>query len=593
MNTEELAVAEAQKQLSWSERLVPGLVTQDKVINTDGPIQIYESERRDKSSHIGNVQAQVKGEAWNKDFPDTITHSATLVDLSGYLKEGGLILIKALVHRKTRTIELYYMALTPFKILDFIKKAGARKSTTLRLAKLPQDPDALVGIVLYTHAAQREDPNNHGKPLNLREGYSLEIVTSRDISFDSPITLDRARGDLDFTVFRTDESGVRAPVDAAFEIIPPDYIEHLLDLKVGSRSVTYETVTGKHLDANTVRANLSDGLYFVGKRSDDRLDVSVTINTEGTVGQFAKDGQFYTECLDEKAIWLNGKRMAFDAAHDVSDMREQHSAVTRYIPLLDRLHVDASLIRTDDLTEHVLRELETTRRGILESEEIEPASLSSGRFSIDIGAQRIEVLLELSEASNKWIFHDPYSPDFARQYYYIEGEDGEEKTVRLVTPYDVLEVDDIKRTLNLNVANAVASYAKLPKASQAAGLSNEFVLKLLLAADQSESRREEFLTGAGVILEWIGAQSDGADPVHKVNTMQLKARRAPLSDADMRDLRKLRREADQNEDSTSREIAFCCSVLLGDVDDARDRKDEMPQEQASAIDKWPICALLR
>lgn len=592
-NTEELSVTAAQEAFAWCERLVPNLATQDKVINQDGEIQIYQSGSRHKSTHLGNTKAQVKGVRWPKPFPETSTHSAKVLDLHGYLNEGGLILIQGLVNQKSRTVELYYIVLNPFKILDFIKRAGDNKTTTLRLAKLPTDSDALTSIVLYSHAAQREDPSNYGKSFRVHEGHTLQIVTSTHLPYNLPVTLDRSRGEIDFSIFSVDSDGIRTPIDGAFDLLPHDYVEHPVELNIGSASTVYDQITGKRLSDGTLRLTLSSGLHMLLSRPNEVVNVSITVNTEGSVADFAKDSKFYTECLTDSAVWINDKRMDFEAGHADSAIHEQCAAVADVVALFDQLGVDGTKVRMSDLSESVVRELNTFRRAIIDSEELKPRAPGSGRYAIEIGADRIEILLELSETTKRWTAHNPYGPDFARLYYHIEGEGTESRTVRPVTPYDILTVDDIVRTLNLNLANAVESYSRLPKSSRAGDLANQFVLNLLLASDASPIRRYEFLDAAQELLNWMEAENPSDDPIRFVNAMQTISRKGALDEGQLKELRRLRREMDRKPDSVSTEIAFCCSVLLLDLEDACDRLEEMDVEQSERIREWPICALMK
>lgn len=590
MNTEQLTVAEALKHFSWSERLVPDFKTEDKVINTDGPIQIYKSHKRGKDHHIGHAQVQIKGVARQRKHGfDTISHSAKVVDLKGYLKEGGLILIKGLVDRKARDVTLFYIILTPFKILDFLKQAGANASTTLLLRRLPNNTKELESIALFSHAAQREDPNNYGKSINMRDGYSLQIVAPTDIAFNGRQVFDRSRGALDFSVLQIDENGLRTPIDAVFEIVSSDYFDHDLGWTVTSGNARYENVTGRRLNESTMRATLSAGLFCTFVRDDSDLNVSVTISNDGSVAEFLKDGRFYLGCLENKSMTINSQSLSFDIAHDASEIREIHDMIRGYQPLFEALSVDMSLIPVTDLTEQVQRELYAAHRGLLESEEIEPTALTSGRYSLDIGEKRIELLFELSESTSKWIIHNPYSPDFSRQYYYLD--DGGERAVHFITPYDVLTVDDIERTLNLNLQNVVASYAGLSDSDRATGYASDFALKLFTASDRSNERREEFLSAAEDILHWLDAENPLGNPIFYVNSMQAKARRETIDETDESNLRRLRRNMDGKHDDTAREIAICCSILLRDIKDADERLTELSNAQQLKFKEWPIYAL--
>lgn len=591
MNTEELAVAETQMRFSWCDQLVPGFQTQDKVINTDGMIQIYESESRSKASHIGNVRGQIKGASWRKHFPDDVSYTATLVELEGYLNEGGVLLVKGLVNHQKREVALYYIALSPFKIMDFLKKAVGQGSTTLRLQKLPEEPGELVGIVLYCHAAQREDPSNHGVPAEIREGFSYQIVTPAEISFSAPVVLDREAGEIDFTVFRTDQDGVRAPIDASLEFVPRDYVLHPLDLRVASESVTYDNVSGRRLGVDSMRANLSDGLHLTLEQQEEELSASLTVEFGGSVAQFAKDALFFTECIDGGALWLNGHRMPFQGAAEFPDLRARLESISLLVEVFESLNIDASLVDLNNISEQLERDLRVVHRGVVRGLEIEPGVYSSGRFAIGVGSMRIELLMEVSEASGKWICHNPYSPNFEKQYYFLEDTGDGSNVVHLVTPYDVLSVEEVTQTLNLNLPNVVPSYEKLADANLARELASQFALNLITASDMTDSRRADLLAAAEKVLIWLGIEDPEKDPVHFVNVMQVRKRQGLIGGRDLGELRKLRRTMDGFGDDHSLEVAFCCSVLLGDFDDARERKGEMSAVRVEVIDAWPISAL--
>lgn len=221
MHQEKLAVSHVVELLSWCESLDPNIEFDDKIINSDGQVQIYSGQDHKKSTHLGHAQIQVKGRRWSKKIESTASYKAEVEELRGYLKERGLVLVLVLINEKKRIRAPYYIVLTPFKIMDFIAKAGTQKSLTLLLSELPTDPEQLTGIFKFSRTAQQEDPQNYAKPLTPSGGSSLQVITPESVSFDKPLILDRSRADLDFTVFHTNADGLRTPIDGAFTLIPP------------------------------------------------------------------------------------------------------------------------------------------------------------------------------------------------------------------------------------------------------------------------------------------------------------------------------------------------------------------------------------
>lgn len=605
MNIEIQAVTAAAQHFGWAESLEPQFETHDKVINADGPIQIYSGPGREKSTHIGAAKVQIKGKRWTKPFQDDASHSVTIVELEGYLKERGLIFITGHVNPKTRQVALYYITLHPFKILDFLGKSRSQNSITLRLARLPEDAEQLVRIARFSHIAQQEDPSNHGKPFVGGNGFTLQIASTDELEFQRPLRLDRAESGIDFTVFRTDQNGLRTPIDGAFELIPMDYVDHETKLSFASSTVAYTNIIGRRLDDDTFRGTLSENLYIDWKAGDVEANISVTINSGGSVWQFAQDLAFYLGCLDEGSMWINGRQKHFNSLDQASDMRDQKESIDRIMETLQFINVDPKLVFVDDLTDKVQTELETLRESLIEGRALDLEFPRSGRVAIPIGEHRIELLLELLEDSHEWIVHNPYAVDFDKHYYThgappgtdesrdeTEGASVTDNEVRFVTPFDTLDVDDIIATLNLNLSKAVDIYKKLPASSDRLTLANSFVLKLLLASDGSDSRRDEFLWAAENLTDWMLEGKEDPDPVFQVNSWQVSARMGGLDQRELDQVRKLRKSVDRQDGKTYQHLGYCLSILLGEAEDAAFRKDEMSEEARRELEDWPINALL-
>ncbi|MFA5608546.1 MAG: hypothetical protein WDA07_15485, partial [Leucobacter sp.] len=209
-----------------------------------------------------------------------------------------------------------------------------------------------------------------------------------------------------------------------------------------------------------------------------------------------------------------------------------------------------------------------------------------------IGRWFLELILVMDESTGNWKYLSLFSPDLARQFYMVEDEDSPESKIFRITPYDVIDEERLPFTLNLNLERVVEAYAEIFDYPETSTRANHMVLKLIGAADTVEERRKEFLDVAGRLNDWL-IEREGELPSHMINRWQLLERRGKLNDHHRLQIRALRRAAIRSEVDQSDKVAFCCSVLLCDSEEADDLYAGLSDDDQASLRAWPIWALRR
>lgn len=120
MNVEKAAVNKLESLLLECTHLDPYIDTNDRTPFTDGHIEIYSSESREKRNFIGKVSVQVKGRTIPKSGKWGPSISISRVDLDGYLKDGGVLYFVVFIDPRTRTRKPFYTNLSPYRIRDIL-----------------------------------------------------------------------------------------------------------------------------------------------------------------------------------------------------------------------------------------------------------------------------------------------------------------------------------------------------------------------------------------------------------------------------------------------------------------------------------------
>ena len=597
MDTEGIAVHAVEAAFMTSDRVKTYVDKNDRTPITDGHIDIHSGSPFTNKNLVGRVTVQVKGKAVDNGckLKGTETYAIKRAVLQGFLHSRGVVFFLVLINKKrpgSRTI--YYAPLTPFRIMELLDEMEHGQSKkTIHLKRLPKQPRELVAILTFAIQSQKESPDL-GFDWHLFEDIEeLTLYSDTKVNLDRPLVLDYMS--LNHSLMLRTTTGLMVPVPGQMKLYPAAYVERGTDLVIRSGEFTFRNPSVKRIEENFSEFKLSDGLNL---HIPDDMSVSggkINLSLRNSVGGRHQDIGFFIACIDTGAYSVNRSVSRFDATglEAGGELRAHFEYLDRICTLFRALEVDPFLVEFSEISEHRSEQLGGLYQAIVERKEFDEKLEKPGRILQPLGKWFLELICVQDKDSGAWRYYSLFSPELARQFLIMEaGEGSPESRVVRITPYEAIEEKRFPFTLNLNLERVVDAYAQIIDHPETSTRANYMVLRLINAADKVEQRREEFLDAADRLNEWL-IEREGELPHHAINRWQNLERRGELSDQHRAAIRALRRSAAASEINLPQQAAFCCSVLLSDIEEANDSLAALSDEERESIQSWPIWSLYR
>lgn len=595
MNIEQKAVGKVNDAILDCDHLEPYIASIDRVPLTDGHIDIHSSEEHTKTTFIGRVSVQVKGKTvknldlYNKTFP------VERADLEGYHKDGGVLYFVVFMGVRGQSPKVHYKVLTPYGIDELLRsmKPG-QKTKTITLRKLPADPDRIEKILNVALRAKREVPGSQLDAGLLERITELKLHTDGNIPFDEPVTLDRAN--QDFTLeFRT-AGGMTGNLDGQFELVPEPYIKRQVNVPVTCGDYTFETPSRRRVSKELTELELSPGLKLTVPETGEREAVgSVSFTTQRYLENRYKDLGFFMECTSGREILFGETPTKIQINQPLDDQAELESHfrfLTELRELIIGIHGNPELIDLDALDQRRTQQLERLKPMIMEGLEEKQDFDRPMRLRQPVGEWNIELIFLEGKEQGEWRCVDLFSKELHPCFFKHDLEAPEDEPVAVrVTPYDILDTEELGKCLNLNLELIVGAYDPFAIYPESRSEANLTVLKLIHAADKYECRKSEFLDAATRLNEWL-IENEGEEPLHLINQLQLKYRILDLDEEDRKKLRAIKREASRKTMSPTSTIEVACAILMQDFDEVLECFELLNDEAQESMKTWPIWNLV-
>lgn len=590
MDTEGIAVHAVEGILFTCRRVRAYIDKNDRTPLTDGRIDVHSSEQLTNENLIGHVAVQVKGKSVDNGYKprETEPYSLPRTILEGYLHSKGVLFFLVLINKKPSKTTVYYSPLTPLKIQYFLEQLPeGQATTTIHLKRFPTQPDEIKSTLTFALKAQEESPALGFDPSLFEVAKELTLYSDTKINLKRPLQLNHK--DLNHSLVLRTTTGMSVPVPGLMTIYPAGYVERPTDLVFRSGDFSFKNPTVKQVDEERFEFKLSEGLSLGVPHPKTGAEGSINLSLKDSLGGRHEDIGFFLACLDNGSYSVDGNEFRFDAAtlEPGGELRAHFDYLDRVCTLLRALDSDPYLVQFSEVSEHRSRQLDGLFEAIVEKKELVEDLEQPGRVLQPLGQWFLELICVKGESDGKWKYLSLFSPDLARQFFLVEAEDSPEPRIFRIMPYDIIDEERFAFTLNLNLERVVEAYAEIFDYPETSSRANHMVLRLIKAADTVESRRDEFLDAAERLNEWlIGKEGDVSH--HLINRWQTLARRHQLSDSDCKDIRALRRTCLSAGVKWPKQVAFCCSVLLRDFEEADDYFAALSDEERETIQEWPI-----
>lgn len=591
MDIEKLAVAHVQKMIARCPHLRGFIAANDKTPFTDGHIDIYHASKVSNGTWEDRINVQVKGRTVRRPQKPPITFAIDRTSLQAFERLGGVLYVLVNINEKSGKETPYCVALTPFKIKHLLAGSGQHERVTVTLRKFPALPESIERIV---EVVRRGNNQRSASPLDAAlygRVRTLTIYSAEDLLVDAPVVL--SPDVSNYALEMTTDDGVSFPVDGIIRLLPQDYVPRTVNIIVQAGSTAYKQASMRRVDENKIEAVLSPCLTLIEHLNRAPRQYSLRTSMTGDFSTRWKAVEFLLAVADNGFIEMNGQRGAVQLLSttdqdELQRMREYAAFLREVGSLLQLLDVDGHHVILEELSDRQLENLRALYSALVLGEERSLEDATPSRSIVDLGSWQLMVLVMPGATPDKWRITDLFAPEQQRLMRWTGVTEGEKEVH--ITVYDVVDGSYLPQVLNLHLETVVDSYKALTDTKDATTYANRFVMALLVAADTSDRRRNEFLDAAQRLNDWI-TEIEGDLPRNLVNAWQIDARRAPLTDEQRTAVRDLKHRMARAKGPDNRAAELSCAFLLGDKDEAAYLSAQFTEQQLRKIQGWPIWAL--
>lgn len=593
-HVEILATSAVQQLLGRCEHLVPYIDSNDKTPITDGFIDVYKGIDRRSENITARLPVQVKGLTAHIRTPPT-TFAMTRAELSTVRTHGTVLLFVVFVRSDGSYFgEPKYAILAPYSIDMWVGQTPRRqKSVAVPLKDVPASSSEIESIVHIAVLSQRQRMFEAVSGPVLDGGASITIHSAKPFSLEGPMTFSPEHGD--FVVEVNTTTGITVPLSGVLELRPGSYVEHQRDMTVRCGEIEYQGATLRQVDARSWEVKPSAGITMSLVFEDERLKTSSIVLTQvDNLADRVKDIDFFLRLADLGSISINGGQYTFEMSQsqNPSDLRAVRNNLGRLIELLEKLHVDARLIAMSEIDSEQYERLRYLYASVVQNRSL---SADDGRTAYvfeRLGPWQLSMFVLPADAPGMWKYVDPFAPENRHQFKLYSVDDHGQREEITGTVYDGVKQVDLPRVLNLHLDALVDAYRTIAELPETGFLANQFVLKLIRAADDEPRRREELLDAAASLNDWLIEEEPDSIP-NTLNRFQIRARRSQgLTATELSAIRALRREIISSAASTAAVHEIGCAILLGDPADIHDCSGRLTEKELEDLQAYPIWNLV-
>lgn len=592
MDVEALAVGKIQAMIARCPHLKSYLTSNDKTPFTDGHIDLYSGLAQKKDDWRGRVSVQVKGRSGSRKRPSQVSFGISRIDLRGFQRDSGILYFYVAVDDRG-SCRPYYAILSPFAIEHHLRAAPERQSTISIPFKPFPDRPAEIQRIAALALKTKEQRLSLGSDATLFETMkSLTIHSAVDLDLSAPLLL--TPGVLDFALEITTEGGLTLPLGGELHIYPQSYVEHSRDIAIKAGGITYERVSTRRLDAETVELHLGPSVQLSMRQTASQRIWTVQHTAAGNLLERLRAARFLIGLLAEEVIEVDGAVSPLgDTADDsngrLEELRRHLASLVKVEELFDHLGVDGARVDLDEVNGRGHEWLQALHRAFVRGEELPNESGETARGLVYLGRWAIMMLTVPGSEPGTWRYVDPFDPKAPHLFRWSpEDRDGEESIP--VTAYDIVEQEHLWKILNLRLERIVDAYDAIADDERTMSLANQRVLALIAAGDACVQRKEEFLQAAAALNEWI-IEHEGETAVHLINRWQILYRTTGLLPQHLVAVRALKRRVRSEPAERADEIELSCALLLDDGAEATYLVGAIPEETLATMRTWPIWRL--
>ena len=522
----------------------------DKEPFWDGSVYIYKTKEHKKENFTGRMPVQVKGKECKDLSKSEISFSVDLVDLKGYLTEGGTVFFVVYIANNGLLKKIYYNALTPIKIRMILESAKGQKTKTIKFKEFPTDNDEKANVFFSCYQnCQMQTSFSDAKLFSLEELRKEVDIESLTI----PLSGVKINKDPQMALVKN-EVYVYANVKGSSIPQPLNFIPQ--NLHTSQEISTKITINGKLFyskvtivkSAKTIEYQIGESLKLTTINGTNELKINYTSSDK--IQTLALDLDFMLSYIEAGYFESEGHKFPFnfDSADfsnfDVEEQKKILEVAKRANETLKILGCKKPL-SIKDLTDVDWRNIERLNAAFIDNKPAEGLKENLPPVCMmKIGNLNIVIALQKQDGNkNAYEIKDFFATEMLAVYQ--SGEDEQ----RPISQYAVLTAEDLIKADNVKCDVFLPSFQKVEKHEGTFERANWFLLDLITVYDKTGNK--EFLNTAKDFAEWISTSTDDEMPYHikTLNLLQVIKRTRKLNEEEIKTLYKIAAEKDV-QDST-------------------------------------------
>lgn len=582
MDIEKLATSAITNCIAGTDFLSPWISEGDREPSWDGFIYAYSKKNQAKKNLTGRAAVQVKGKLVKNVKKKSIQYPVSMVDLENYRNDGGTIFFVVGITSEQEK-KIYYLALPPFKINQYLNIYKGKKTPSLTFSELPEKKNDIENMVInFVNDSRKQAIAQNGKNWTIPEVEKLVGIENMCLNF-SVTCIGYDRNDP-FPYLKNNEFYMYAGNKDSSIQFPVEHIENI-EVVTCERECVISAQNKKFYDRIRVECH-RDGTItlYIGKS----IYIKYEENGKGTFKYTLKGNlderiitiEFMIAMYEDGGFYLDGTKFGFDQIKEKLDA-DEHREKLQYLNLvkemLDKFGVNKSL-EADNLTEKnekdirllIDTQLYGKRAEFKENDNIPDVGyISIANINLLIMCTKMEDGTYLLE-------------DFFRK----EISCSMDKTPNTQTSqYSLMSVEDYLKADNFSKEMIEESFKKHKNISHYSQ-TNFSVLNILNAYDRDNSRTD-LLDLAEHLYEWLVSEQPDED-IYQINLIQCHKRRGTLSDKDVFKLNEIGRKSD-----ITNAMLAGIQILLENYQLAAIYLNQLDEIDKKEFERYPIFNLMK
>ncbi len=592
MNAEMMGVSFARLAIAKTDFLVPHINDNDREPSWDGDVEVYRKAGKThaKADLVMKVPVQVKGHVASNLRKQTITFPVELSDLRNYLNMGGTTFLVVYIDEDGEKSRIYYNNLLPFDLKKLISKHGEQKTKNLTFKALPKDKNEIADVFLFAAVhMQKQRPAITCDPISMEDLIKSGRVP--ELSFGYTRVPDKGKDPIDYMF----DHGTYIYAKLPFGLELP--VEHLSHIELAGTTIEaqvcangrafyshYKVVQRK----NTVEYCFGKSTKMVIDRNNGKR--RFTYCEEGTLSERITDADFILQAFEAKQFEAGSKvypvgitKSEDVTAFDVQGRVNHLNWLKTVKEMLDKLGVQDDLI-CDGITEAEDKLIQKLVMSVVHGKSVQWPDLENNFPEIKLGNLTIKLCVLQDEKNEGYYRVFEYSD--APAGYIMKTSDGREAEVS----YHVfLKKETMLNCCNINYSVVIDRLKTVPTSNEYSSALVWLLLEMLNAYDESDKTREDILTSATALAEWLRS----TDPFTPQDLLDLNYYQAAkrFRELTAREIQGLHSIIDSKPER--KDIYVGAYLILGDQVSAKYYYDQMEAEEKTVFKSYPISHFLQ